>query len=124
MNIKPIHSDAEHAEAMARIDTLWGAADNTSEGDELDVLATLVDAYERSLWPLDDVDPIDALQSVMLDQGYTQADLARLLGSRSRASEVLGRKRALTTEMIWSISRAWNVPADLLVKPYPLGKVA
>ena len=119
MPIKPIRNDAEHAAAIARIETLWGAAAGTPEGDELDVLATLVDAYESARWPEGDVDPIDALRIIMEDSGRSQADFARLLGSRSRASEILNRRRALTVEMIWRISREWGIPADLLIAGAP-----
>ena len=124
MSIKPLHNDADHAAALARIETLWGAASGSAEGDELDVLATLVDGYESHRWPDGDIDPIDCLRIVMEDTERTQADLALLLGSRSRASEILNRRRALTVEMIWLISREWNIPADLLVKPYRLTSAA
>ncbi len=118
MSVKPIRNDQEHAEAVRRIEALWDCAPGTAESDELEVLATLVDAYESTRWPEMELDPIEALRVIMEDQDRTQADLARVLGSRSRASEVLNRKRALTVEMIWSISREWKIPADLLVKPY------
>lgn len=124
MRLKPISNDDDHTEAVRRIEALWGSEPGTPEGDELDVLATLVDAYESSRWPDEELDPIEVLRVVMTDQDRTQADLARLLGSRSRASEVLNRKRALTVEMIWTISREWKIPADLLVKPYRLTEAA
>ncbi len=124
MSVKPISNDDDHAAAVRRIESLWGSAQGTPEGDELDVLATLVDAYESARWPETELDPIEALRVIMADKGLTQADLARLLGSRSRASEILNRKRALTVEMIWTISREWHIPADLLVKPYRLTEAA
>ena len=124
MALKPISNDDDHAEAVKRIEALWGSEAGTPDGDELDVLATLVDAYESSRWPDEELDPIEVLRIVMTDQDRTQADLALLLGSRSRASEVLNRKRALTVEMIWTISREWRIPADLLVKPYRLTEAA
>jgi HTH-type transcriptional regulator/antitoxin HigA len=124
MPVRPINNDEDHALAVRRIESLWGSEPGTPEGDELDVLATLVDAYEATRWPEVEVDPIEGLRIVMEDKGHTQSDLARLLGSRSRASEVLNRKRALTVEMIWTISREWKIPADLLVKPYRLTEAA
>jgi HTH-type transcriptional regulator / antitoxin HigA len=120
MLIKPIRNDDDHNDALVRIEALWGANIGTPESDELDVLATLVDTYERSRWPSSDLDPIEALTIIMEQQGRSQSDLATLLGSRSRASEILHRKRALTTDMIFLISRGWQIPADLLVKPYAL----
>jgi HTH-type transcriptional regulator / antitoxin HigA len=124
MEIKPIRNDQDHLAALATIERLWGATPGTAEGDALDVLVTLADAYEEKRWPDTDVDPIELLKIVMEDTDRTQADLAVLIGSRSRASEILNRKRALTVEMIWKISREWSVPADMLIKPYSLESAA
>jgi HTH-type transcriptional regulator/antitoxin HigA len=116
MEIHPIKNDDDHAAAVREIEQLWGAAAGTEEGDKLDILATLVEKYEDGRWPNTDVsDPIDLLNYEEL--GHSQAELADLLGSRSRASEVLNRRRPLTVEMIHKISEAWRIPADLLVKP-------
>jgi len=120
MHIKPIRSDADHAAAVEEIDRLWNAEPGTPEHDTLEVLGILVDAYEEERWPLPPANPIGALKFRMEQAGYTQADLAELLGSRSRASEILSRRRYLTTEMIWKISREWGIPADWLVEPYEL----
>lgn len=118
MEIRPIKNDADHAAALAEIASLWNAAANSEDEDKLDILSTLVEKYEESRWPVDeDIDPIDLLRFAISDLGHTQAELAELLGSRSRASEVLNRRRALTVEMIRTISEAWKIPADLLVKP-------
>ena len=79
---------------------------------------TLVEKYEKSLWPIVDTsDPVDLLNYAIDELGHSQAELAELLGSRSRASEILGRRRPLTVEMIHKISQAWKIPADLLVRP-------
>ena len=121
MDIRPIRSDEDHAEALAEIERLWGAEPGTPEGDRLDVLATLVEAYEERRWPIDTPDPIQLIQFAITDMGRSQAELAQLLGSRSRASEVLSRKRPLTVEMIHKITQAWGLPADVLVRPYRLG---
>ncbi|ABD89766.1 helix-turn-helix domain-containing protein [Rhodopseudomonas palustris] len=118
MDIRPIRNDDDHAAALTEIEKLWGAPTGTDDGDKLDVLATLVEKYEESRWPAVDIaDPIDLLHYAISDLGHTQAELADLLGSRSRASEILGRQRALTVEMIRTISEAWKIPAELLVRP-------
>jgi HTH-type transcriptional regulator / antitoxin HigA len=118
--MKPVRTDEDHAAAIARIDVLWGAADGTPEGDELDALAVLVDAYEKSRWPLPVLDPVDTLIAHMDLNGYVRADLARVLGSSSRASEILNRKRALNLPKIRAISAAWKLPAILLMAEYKL----
>ncbi len=122
MEIHPIRTEADYDSAVAEIDRLWGAEPGTDDGDKLDILATLVEKYETSHWPIDvsRLDPIDMLNYLIDEGGHTQAELAELLGSRSRASEILNRRRALTVEMIFRISEAWKVPAELLVKPYRL----
>jgi HTH-type transcriptional regulator/antitoxin HigA len=127
MEIRPIRTDEDHRAALAEIESLWDAAEGTEAGDKLDVLVTLVEAYETKRWPLEaesKLDPIDVLHFVIDEWGHTQAELAELLGSRSRASEILARKRALTVEMIRAISEAWKIPADLLVRPYKLERAA
>lgn len=120
MDVRPIRSDADHAEALAEVERLWGAPIGSPEGDKLDVLATLVEAYEETRWPIEAQDPVDIIRYAISDQGRSQAELADLLGSRSRASEVLNRRRALTVDMVHRISTSWHIPADLLVRPYHL----
>ena len=122
MEIRPIRTEADYNAAVAEIERLWGAEPETDDGDKLDILATLVEKYETVHWPIDTsrLDPIDMLNYLIDESGHTQAELAELLGSRSRASEILDRRRALTVEMIFRISEAWKVPAELLVKPYRL----
>jgi HTH-type transcriptional regulator / antitoxin HigA len=118
MEIHPIRNDDDHAAALREIERLWGASAGTEEGDKLDILVTLVEKYEETRWPNIDVsDPIDLLNYAIEELGHSQAELAELLGSRSRASELLNRRRPLTVEMIHKISEAWKIPADLLVKP-------
>jgi HTH-type transcriptional regulator / antitoxin HigA len=125
MEIRPIRTEADYDAAIAEIDRLWKAEPGTDDGDKLSILAMLVEMYENERWPVDTsrLDPVDMLNYLVTDAGHTQAELAELLGSRSRASEVLSRKRALTVDMIHKISTAWKVPAELLIKPYRL-KVA
>jgi HTH-type transcriptional regulator/antitoxin HigA len=127
MEIRPIRTDEDHRAALAEIESLWDAEEGTEAGDKLDVLVTLVEAYETKRWPLEaesELDPIDVLHFVIDEWGHTQAELAELLGSRSRASEILARRRALTVEMIHTISEAWKIPADLLVRPYKVERAA
>ena len=120
MAIRPIRSDDDLTEALRRLDALWGAATGTPEGDELDVLAVLIEDYETRHFPIVPLEPIDFLKAHMEATGRTQSDLAGLLGSAPRASEVLNKRRALTVEMIHKLASEWNIPADCLVKPYPL----
>jgi HTH-type transcriptional regulator/antitoxin HigA len=127
MEIRPIRTDEDHRAALAEIEALWGAPEGTEEGDKLHVLVAPVDMYEAKRWPIaidDNFDPIDVLNFAVEEFGHTQAELAELLGSRSRASEVLSRRRALTVEMIHKISEAWKIPAELLVRPYRTERAA
>jgi HTH-type transcriptional regulator / antitoxin HigA len=118
MEIRPIRNDDDHSAALREIGKLWGALPGTEDGDKLDILATLIEKYEESRWPnVDASDPVDLLNYAIEELGHSQAELAELLGSRSRASEVLNRRRPLTVEMIHKISQAWKIPAGLLVRP-------
>ena len=127
MDIRPIRTDDDHRRALAEIEKLWGAADGTPEGDKLDVLVTLVEVYEEQRWPFKSrrrFDPVDVLHFAIDELGHTQAELARILGSRSRASEILSRRRPLTLEMIQKITARWKIPAELLIQPYRLAATA
>lgn len=115
MNIKPIHNDEDHAAALLRIEAIWGAPEGSPEGDELDVLATLVERYEERRWPMQRATPLEMLRFCMEQNEYTQSDLAKLLGSRSRASEILSGKRDLTLDQIRLLARRWHIPVSLLV---------
>lgn len=119
MDIRPIRTDEEHRAALEDIETLWGAAEGSPEGDRLDVLATLVEAYEDRRWPVDELDPVEAIEAAMAYQGHDRGALAALIG-QSRATEILQRKRALTLPMIRKIAAAWHVPERVLVKEYAL----
>lgn len=123
MDIRPIRTDQEHRAVLAEIETLWGAAESTPEGDRLDVLTTLVEAYEDKRWPVDELDPVEAIEAAMAHEGHDRAELAALIG-QSRATEVLQRKRALTLPMIRKIAAAWHVPERVLVKDYKLRRGA
>lgn len=127
MDIRPIRTDADHRAALAEIDACWGAPEGADEGDRLDVLVALVEIYEAKRWPIEineSFDAIDVLRYAIEELGHTQAELAELLGSRSRASEILSRGRGLTLDMIRKISAAWKIPVDLLIRPYKIERAA
>lgn len=118
MDIRPIRDDASHAWALAEIEQYFEhePEPGSPEGDRFDVLATLIEAYEVKRYPIPAAAPLDVLRFVMEQSGRTQSDLAELLGSRSRASEILSGARGLTVAMIDQLSRYWGVPAELLVR--------
>jgi HTH-type transcriptional regulator/antitoxin HigA len=117
MNIHPIRNDADHKAALTEIDRLWDAEEGTPEADMMEVLAILVEDYESKRWPVTASSPLEILRYAVSEMGRTQSELAELLGSRSRASELLSGKRQLTLEYVRKISAAWNIPAELLVAP-------
>lgn len=120
MDIQPIRTDDDLSKAIAEIETLWGAERGTADGDKLDVLITLVDRYEDEHYPIGPAHPVDVLKMHMEMTGRRRADLASLIGSSSRASEVLNRRRALTLDMVHKLNRHWGIPAEYLVVPYEL----
>ena len=115
MQIRPIRTEADHDSAVARIAELIAAKPDTPEGEELDILATLVDAYEAKHHPVDKADPIAAIQFRMEQQGLSRKDLEPLIGSRARVSEILTRRRSLTLAMIRRIRDELGISADVLV---------
>jgi HTH-type transcriptional regulator / antitoxin HigA len=121
MEIRPIKTDQDHRAALEEIERLWGAPEGTAEGDRLDILVTLVDAYEDRRWPVADMDPVEAIEAAMTHDGRTRADLAGLIG-QSRATEILQRRRPLTLPMIRKIAAAWHVPEQVLIKEYRLAE--
>jgi HTH-type transcriptional regulator / antitoxin HigA len=123
MDIKPIKTDADHEAALREIEVLWGADEGTPDGDRLDVLTTLVEAFEDRRWPLPDMDPIEAIEAAMAHEGRTRSDLAALIG-KNRATEILKRQRALTLPMIRRIAEAWHVPERVLVREYEVKRAA
>ena len=127
MEIRPIRTDKDHKAALAEIEARWGALEGSEAGDRLDVLLALVEIYEAKRWPTDlskRFDPIDVLNYAIDELGHTQVELAELSKSRSRASEILSRRRPLTVDMIHKISEAWKIPADLLVRRYKIERAA
>lgn len=117
MRIRPIRNDRDHASALERIDALWGAEPRSARGDELEVLVTLVDAYEREHHPIEAPTPIAAIAFRMEQQGLTRKDLYSLIGSRARVSEVLSGKRSLSLSMIRRLRSGLGLSADLLIGP-------
>lgn len=123
-DVKPIRSDADHEAAMAEVEKLWGAAAGTPEGDRLDILATLIDAYESDRYPIDPPDPIEAIKFRMEQQGLTRRDLEPLIGTRTRVAEVLNRRRNLSLAMIRRLHDRLGIPGDVLIRPTREDKVA
>ena len=115
MDIKPIHTKADHKAALAEIERLWDAAPGTPEFEKLDVLATLVDAYERAHTPILPPDPIAAIEFRLEQQGQTRKALEPILGTRARVSEILNGQRKLTLAMIRALHRELQIPLDVLV---------
>ena len=123
-DLKPIRSQADHEAALAEVARLWGAAGGTPEGDRLDVLATLVDAWEAQHQLMDPPDPIEAIRFRMEQQGLTRKDLEPLIGHRGRVAEVLGRRRGLSIEMIRNLHDKLGIPAEVLIRPVRVGDAA
>ena len=115
MQIHPIRTEADHDSAIVRIAELIGAKPDTGEGEELDILATLVDAYEAKHHAIDIPDPIAAIQFRMEQQGLTRKSLEPLIGSRGRVSEVMTRRRSLTLAMIRRVRKELGISADVLI---------
>ncbi|MDE2089093.1 MAG: helix-turn-helix domain-containing protein [Gammaproteobacteria bacterium] len=114
--LKPIRSKADYKKALAEIERLWGAKSGTPEGDRLDVLATLIDAYEAEHYPMDPPDPIEAIKFRMEQQGLTRKDLEPLIGTRTRVAEVLNRKRGLSIRMIRRLHDRLGISAEVLIR--------
>ena len=121
MNIKPIRTEADNKAALAEISKLMARDPviGTPAGDRLDVLVTLVQAFEARHYPLDAPDPIAAIKFRMDQQGLTPRDLEPMIGSRARVSEVLGGKRALSMAMVWRLHKGLGIPAQCLIRPPP-----
>jgi|SRR5437016_11076396 len=123
-NLKPIRTEADYEVALAEIERLWGAPASTPEGDRLDILATLVDAYENEHYPMDPPDPIEAIKFRMEQQGLTRRDLEGILGTRTRVAEVLNRRRGLSINMIRRLHERLGISAEVLIRPIKTKKAA
>ena len=124
MTIKPIHTEADYQAALAEIETLWDAPDGSPEADQLEVLSMLVEAYEKTAYPIQAPDPIDFLNYVMETRGLNRKDLEPYLGPRGRVSDILNRVRPLTLEMIRRLATGLGLPATVLIQDYPLRQEA
>ena len=122
--LKPIRTDADHEAALAELERLWGAKAGSPDGDRLDVLATLIDAYEARRYPMDQPDPIEAIRFRMDQQGITRKDLEPMIGTRARVAEVLNGKRSLSLGMIRRLHDQLGISADVLIRPTRRGKAA
>lgn len=126
--IRPIKTEAEYEAALDEIELYFDnlPEPGTAAADRFDLLALVIEDYERKHWPIDAPDPVDAIRYRMETGGLTQTDLGRLLGSRQRASDILSRKRPLTLEMAWKLHHEWKIPAEALLTPQapasPLGR--
>jgi HTH-type transcriptional regulator/antitoxin HigA len=122
MDIRPIKSEADYQAALSEIGTLFDAEPNTPSGDRLEVLTTLVEAYEEQHFSIPAPDPVEAVNYFMESRGLTRKDLEPYIGSRARVSEILGRKRPLTLRMIQRLHHELGIPAEVLLTPYSAHK--
>jgi HTH-type transcriptional regulator/antitoxin HigA len=117
IDLKPIRTKTDYKTAVAEVEQLWGAKSGTTKGDRLDVLVTLIEAYEARHFPMDPPDPIEAIQFRMEQQGLTRKDLEPLIGSRARVAEIMNRKRSLSIDMIRRLHEQLGISAEVLIRP-------
>ena len=122
MHLKPIKTDADHEAALLEIERLWDAKEGTANGDRLDILITLVEAYEEAHFPMDLPDPIEAIKFRLEQQGAEKKVLIGIIGNRTRVYEVLRRDRALSLTMIRQLNRHLKIPAEVLIRPIRIRK--
>lgn len=122
MTIKPIKSKKDHRNALKRIDELWDAKPKSPEADELDILATLVEAFEQNNFPMHKPEPIEAIKFRIEQLGLEDKDLTPFIGDGSKVSEILNRKRPLTLPMIRRLSVGLSIPSESLIQEYALSK--
>ena len=115
MDIRPIKTEQDYNSTIKRIEELWGSKKDTLNGDELDLLVTLVESYEMKHYPIVPPDPIDAIKFRMEQMGMSKEDMVKYLGSQSRVSEILNRKRKLTLKMVKSLYKGLKIPAEILL---------
>jgi HTH-type transcriptional regulator / antitoxin HigA len=118
MKIKPIKTKKDYYQALERLETIFDAKKGSMEGDELEVLGILIDRYEDEHFPVGLSDPIEAIKFRMEQLGYNQSDLARVVGLKSRASEILNRKRKLSLDMIRQLHDKLKIPTEVLIQAY------
>ena len=115
--LRPIRTRKDYETALAEVERLWGAKSGTPRGDRLDILATLIEAYEAKHYPMDPPDPIEAILFRMEQQGLSRKDLEPMIGARNRVAEVLNRKRSLSIEMIRQLHKELGISAEVLIRP-------
>jgi HTH-type transcriptional regulator/antitoxin HigA len=120
MNIKPIKTEKDYAEALQEVESLMNVQTDTPEGDRLDILVTLIESYEEKHYQILPPDPVEAILHQMESQGLSRKDLEPLLGSRARVSEILNKKRALSLSMIRNLQKDLGISAEILIKSYKL----
>jgi HTH-type transcriptional regulator / antitoxin HigA len=118
MNIKPIRTKKDYEQALERLEVIFDAKKNTDKGDELEILGMLIENYENEKFPINFPDPVEAIKFRMAQLGYNQTDLANIVGLKSRASEILNRKRKLSLEMIRQLHDQLNIPTEVLIQAY------
>jgi HTH-type transcriptional regulator/antitoxin HigA len=118
MNINLIKTENDYNQALERLEVIFDAKKESKDGDELELLGILIDQYENEHFPIDLPDPIEAIKFRMEQMGYTQNDLAKIIGFKSRASEILNKKRKLSLEMIRQLHTSLNIPTDVLIQTY------
>jgi len=118
MEIRPIRTEVDYRAALREAERLWNADPGTTDGDYVDVLVTLIEAYEAKHYAIDAPDPIAAIEFMLEQKGLKRRDLEPAIGSRGRVSEVLNRKRPLTLPMVRALSKLLHIPSDVLVQPY------
>jgi HTH-type transcriptional regulator/antitoxin HigA len=118
MTVKPIKTEKDYQEALNRLDVIFRAKKDTPEGDELEILSILIEKYKNEHFPIDSADPIEAIKFRMEQLGYNQSELAKIGGLKSRASEILNRKRKLSLDMIRQLHESLKIPTDVLIQSY------
>lgn len=118
MNIKPIKTNKDYEQALARLEVIFDSKKGTEQGDELEILGMLIENYENKKFPIGFSDPVEAIKFRMEQLGYNQTDLANVVGLKSRASEILNRKRKLSLEMIRQLHERLNIPTEVLIQAY------
>jgi HTH-type transcriptional regulator/antitoxin HigA len=124
MKVRPLRTKADHRWALKEVERLWDAEPGTPEGDHVDVLVTLIEAYEAKHFPIPAPDPIAAIEFMLEQKGLTRRDLEPAIGSRGRVSEVMTRKRPLTLPMVRALSKLLQIPTEILARAYPLKSAA
>ncbi len=118
MTIKPIKSKKDYQQALNRLEVIFDAKKGSSEGDELEILGILIEKYEDEHFPIGFPDPVEAIKFRMEQMGYNQADLAKVVGLKSRASEILNKKRKLSLDMIRQLNEILKIPTEVLIQAY------